>query len=51
MIGDIKMDMKGIGYECVDWIHLGLDWNPREFGREPSSSAKGREFLAQLSEC
>jgi hypothetical protein len=27
MGGNIKMELKEIGYECVDWIHLAQDRN------------------------
>jgi hypothetical protein len=46
---DIRMDLREIGSEGVDWIHLAQDrgqWGGGcEHGNEPSGSIKGGEFL------
>jgi len=40
------MDLREIGWEGVDWIHLGQDRDQwREHGNKPSGSIKGGEFL------
>jgi hypothetical protein len=31
----VKMDLKEIGREGVNWIHLALDMNSCEHGNEP----------------
>jgi hypothetical protein len=45
------MDIKRVGYECVDWINLAWDkdqWQIPVKPNEPSSSVKITEFLDQL---
>jgi len=46
---NIRIDVREIGWECVDWIYLAQDKGPVagccEHGNEPSGSIKGREFL------
>jgi hypothetical protein len=45
--GNIRMDLRKIGWDCVDWIHLAQcrdQWRVLcEKGNEPSGSIKGRE--------
>jgi hypothetical protein len=41
-----KMDLREIGLESVDWIHLAQDLvGSCEHGNEPSDLIEGREFL------
>jgi hypothetical protein len=45
---NIKMDLREIGTEVVDWIHLAQDrdqWRALEYGNETLSSIKGGEFF------
>jgi hypothetical protein len=43
---NIRIDIKGIGCESVDWIHLAQDRDgSQEYGNEPSYFIKGREFF------
>jgi len=39
---NIRMDLREMGWECMDWIHLVQD---REHGSELSGSIKGGELL------
>jgi len=46
--GNIRMDLREVEWEGVDWIHLAQDrdqWWVLEHGNEPSGSIKGRAFL------
>jgi hypothetical protein len=43
----IKMDLREIGWEYVDWIHLA---RPVAGSCEPSCYIKGRKFLDSLSD-
>jgi hypothetical protein len=51
--GNIKIDLKKIGYEYVDWIQLASErdqWQALvNMVKNPSGSIKGREFLEQPS--
>jgi hypothetical protein len=38
---NIRMYLREMGWEGVDWIHLAQDMDQ---GNEPSGSIKGREF-------
>jgi hypothetical protein len=45
------MNIRNIGWEGVDWIHLAQDkdhW--REYCNKPSGSINGGEFPGQLSD-
>jgi hypothetical protein len=44
---NIRIDLREIRWEGVDWIHLAQDrgQDPCEYGNEPSGSIKGGEFL------
>jgi hypothetical protein len=46
---NIKITLREIGWEGVEWIHLAQDrdqWRDScQRGNEPSGSTKGREFL------
>jgi len=39
--GTIRVDLGEIGWEGVDWIHLGQVGTCCEHGNEPSGSIKG----------
>jgi hypothetical protein len=45
---NIRMDLREIGWEVVDWIHLAQDSGPMagccEHGSECSGSIEGSEF-------
>jgi hypothetical protein len=41
---NIRMDLKEIRWEGVDWMHLALTGSCK-CGNEPSGSTKGGEFL------
>jgi hypothetical protein len=47
--GSIKLDLREIGLEGMDWIHLGQDrdwWlGSSEHSNKPLASIKGGEFL------
>jgi hypothetical protein len=45
----IKMYLREIGLEGVDWIHFAQVAGSCEDGNGASGSIKGREFLVQLS--
>jgi hypothetical protein len=45
---NIKMDLREIGWEGVDWLHLAQD---RDQWRAVVSFIKGGEFLDWLSDC
>jgi hypothetical protein len=45
--GNIIMDLRKIGWEGVDWLHLAQD---RDRWWEPSGSIKGGELLDYLSD-
>jgi hypothetical protein len=52
-LSHIKMDLKEIGCEDVDWIYLAQDrgqWRAIEHSNQPSGSIKGGEFLDHLSD-
>jgi hypothetical protein len=46
---NIKMDLREMGYEGVDWIHLAQDrdqwWGSCEHDNEPSGSILSEQFL------
>jgi hypothetical protein len=42
---NMKMDLRGIGFGDVDWIHLAQDRGSCEHGNETSGSIKFGEFL------
>jgi hypothetical protein len=47
MEGNIRLDLREIGLEGVDWMHLGQVGPVAgccEHGNEPSGSVKGGEF-------
>jgi hypothetical protein len=43
------MDVKEIGCDDVDWIHLAQDRDHCEFGNEPSGCIICGEFLERLN--
>jgi hypothetical protein len=50
---DIKMDLREMGWEGVDWIHLDQDrdqWWCCEHSNGPSGAIKGGDFLDYLSD-
>jgi hypothetical protein len=51
-VDDIKIDQRGIGWDCMDWIDLAKDrdqWGGScELGGEPSGSIKCWEVLEWL---
>jgi hypothetical protein len=50
---NVKIDLKEIGYEIVDWIQVaqtGFRGGLCEDGNETSGPKKGEEFVEQLSE-
>jgi hypothetical protein len=50
---NIKMDLKQIKYESVDWIHLAQDRDRCRAlanSNEPSGSIEGGKFFEQLSD-
>jgi hypothetical protein len=54
-MGDIRKDVRVIGWESVDWFHLAQDREGPvagscEHGNEPSGSIEVREFLDYLSD-
>jgi hypothetical protein len=53
---NIRVDLREVGWEVVDWIHLStLEYGPVagscERGNEPSGSIKGGKFFHYLSDC
>jgi hypothetical protein len=47
-VGNIKMDLRDIGWGVMDWIDLAQDrdqWRAREHGNEPLGSVKCWEVL------
>jgi hypothetical protein len=47
------MDVREIGWECVDWIDVAQDrgqWQVVVNGNEPEVPKKGGEFLDYLSD-
>jgi hypothetical protein len=54
-VDNIKMDLREIGWEGVDWMHLAYDKGTVascfEHDNEPSGSIKGGGFLDKLSDC
>jgi hypothetical protein len=46
---NIRMDLREVGWEVVDWIHLAQDKGPMagccEHGKKLLGSKKGGEFL------
>jgi hypothetical protein len=42
---NIRMVLRGIGWQVVDWIHLGQAGCCEEDGNRLSSPIKGGEFL------
>jgi hypothetical protein len=45
---NIKIELRGIGWGVMDWIHLAQDrdrWRSCEHGNEPSGSIKCWEIL------
>jgi len=50
---NIRIDLREIVWETVDWIHLAQDrgqWQTCEQGNEPSGPIKCGEFLDQKSD-
>jgi len=51
---NIRMDLREIGRDSVDWMHLAEDGGPVvgscEHCNEPLGSMKGRKFLDLLSD-
>jgi hypothetical protein len=49
---NIKMDLREIQWEVVDWMHPAHDrgqcWDSCEHGNEPSGSIKGGVYLDKL---
>jgi hypothetical protein len=49
---NMKKDLRGMGWDGVDWIHLAQKRpvaGSCEYGNEPFGSIKGKEFLEYLS--
>jgi hypothetical protein len=47
-VDNIKMDLREVGWDGVDWIDLAQDrdpWGSCEHGNEPAVSIKCREVL------
>jgi hypothetical protein len=42
---NIRMNLRKMGWEDVEWLHLGLVAGSFEKSNEPSGSIKGGEFL------
>jgi len=46
---NIRLDLREIMWEGVDWIHLAQNrghwWGPCEHGNDPSGSVKSGEFV------
>jgi hypothetical protein len=45
------MDLREIGWEVVDWIHVTQDRDQWQVLVNTSGSIRGREFLDYLSDC
>jgi hypothetical protein len=47
-VDNIKIDLREIGWDGMDWINLAQDKDPCEHGNEPSGSLKCWEVLEWL---